>query len=351
MDTFIQIVLVTSFLIHGLLKNLVIGGVPIIILAYYRSTQGEANAYYRSLARGLSSLAPITMGLAMVFGLMVWGIVQANYSWSMVSLFGSVTFGWIVCATLLLMGFWGVRHLMRNQQDGENPPWAMGTLVTLCLLAITGMFVMSHVDMLTLTVSAKTVGSGTSTLWPRYFHTVFSGLAITGLALTLYGSLRPQCQEDHEVDPAPYDIRLVRYGVGWMLGGTVPQVVVGPWFLLALPSDVRFHLIDGTSAVSIIFFVSLTLTLLALVLLNSSLMVPQKRGLVWGGTGSLILTTVFMVMIREEVRKLWLTTHGIPSSVGELSWIVVISVLAIMAVGLFLGGRYVKLTYNNMATR
>ena len=120
--------------------------------------------------------------------------------------------------------------------------------------------------------------------------------------------------------------------------------------MLALPASIRLHLIEGTSVVSLIFFLSLTLTLLSLVLLNSSLMIPHKRGLVWGGVGSLILTTVFMVLIREEVRKVWMRSLGEQVHVAPLSWSVVIGVVGIVGVGLYLGGRYVTLNHKTAVT-
>lgn len=348
MDTFLQIIFITSFLIHAVLKNLVIGGIPILMLTYYRGRHGGVNDYYRSLARGMSLLAPATLSLAVVFGLVTWGLVSQQYEWTFIAWFGSSLGGWATLVVLLVLGFWGVVTMKREGQGESGVPWGTGMLVTGCMIMIAGMFVTSHIDLLTLSSSPETLSIGgyndRSTLWPRFFHVIFSGIAITGMALTLFGSLRPQCHEDRVVEPAPYDIRLVRYGVGWVLGGTVPQVVVGPWFMLALPSDVRFYLVDGTSVASLIFFMSLTLTLLSLVLLNSSLLVPQKIGLVWGGVGSLVLTVVFMVLVREEVRKVWIIAQGQSVGVGELSWIVVLSVVAIMLGGLFVGGRYVTLS-------
>ncbi len=353
MDTFLQILLVTSFLIHGVLKNLVIGGIPILMLTYYRGRHGDVNDYYRLLARGMSRLAPVTLSLAIVFGLVTWGLVSLQYEWTFTTWLGSSVGGWMMLVVLLLLGVWGVVTMKRNGQRETEVSLGIGILVTSCIIMIAGMFVTSHIDLLTQSTSTETISVGgyndRSTFWPRFLHVIFSGIAITGMALTLLGSLRPQCHEDRVVDPAPYDIRLVRYGVGWVLGGTVPQVVVGPWFMLALPSDVRFYLVDGTSVASLIFFMSLTFTLLSLVLLNSSLLVPQKIGLVWGGVGSLVLTVVFMVLVREEVRKVWMIGQGQSIGVGELSWIVVLSVVGITLGGLFVGGRYVTLLQNQRA--
>ena len=85
-------------------------------------------------------------------------------------------------------------------------------------------------------------------------------------------------------------------GVGWILSGLVPQILVGPWLFLLLQSRPQAALIEGTSLTSIIFFVSLTTALLALVLLNASFMAPHVKGLVLGGLGNVAITLVLMGM-------------------------------------------------------
>ena len=357
MDTFLQILQAISFLCHGLLKNLALGGPPILMMMYYRSTNGDAQAYYRILAQEMARLMPIVLGLAGAFGFGTWAIVRFQYEWTLLPIWGSSTISWLGLLVLLVLGFGGMVWLSGSHAEASRRRWLIAGLVLSCMLAIAGLFVSSHLHMPIVDSSVR-LGDGRTkiatilpTYWPRFLHVVCSGFAITGMTLAIYGSLKPQCREDHQREPAPYDTRLVRYGVGWALAGTVPQVVIGPWFMLSLPASLRLHLIEGTSVVSLIFFLSLTLTLLSLVLLNSSLMIPHKRGLVWGGVGSLILTTVFMVLIREEVRKVWMNSLGQSMNSPPLSWPVVIVVLGIVGVGLYLGGRYVTLRHNAVITR
>ena len=137
----------------------------------------------------------------------------------------------------------------------------------------------------------------------------------------------------------PYDINITRYGVGWTLAGTLPQIAVGPWLLMTLPQGVRDGLVDGGTLSSLVFFLSLTFALLALVLLNAALMVPQARGLVWSGLGSLVLTIVLMVIVRGEVQKAWVNAHLESKTVDELSvWVVLIVIITIIG-GLGVLGR------------
>ena len=113
--------------------------------------------------------------------------------------------------------------------------------IVVCLLGVTFLFVISHVMMLHPDYSESVIQNGflaslsLPTVWPRFFHIVLGSVAATGMVITLYGMLRP------------FNLHITRYGVGWTLAGTLPQIIVGPWLLLALPDEVRMRLVDGAS--------------------------------------------------------------------------------------------------------
>ena len=150
------------------------------------------------------------------------------------------------------------------------------------------------------------IGSVLSWEWtrivPKFFHLVFSSLAIGGMVIVGLGLSGWSRWQDREGTKAPFSMsdnsQTIRYGVGWILSGLVPQILIGPWLFLVLGEGERLQLIDGTSLTSAIFFVSLTAALLALVLLNASFMVPHVTGLVWGGIISSMITLVLMGVVR-----------------------------------------------------
>lgn len=175
-----------------------------------------------------------------------------------------------------------------------------------------------------------------------------------GILIAMYGTLRvsKSNESEHTTQTVTYayDIGLTRYGVGWTLAGTLPQIMIGPWLFLALPPEVREQLLAGDTQSSVVFFVSLTLALLALVLLNASLMAPHVRGLVWSGIVSLMLTTVLMVVVRVEVRNAWLGSSFTGVTSPELSGLAVMSTILLGFGGLLAFGRYVKLLNSNPNT-
>lgn len=182
------------------------------------------------------------------------------------------------------------------------------------------------------------VGSPALWEWPRLipksFHLLFSALVTGGMVVAFLGifgmftSWPDQGPTDSESNGTSPNI--IRYGAGWILSGLVPQMLIGPWLFLLLKNGPQTALIEGTSLTSIIFFVSLTTALLALVLLNASFMVPHVKGLVWGGLGNVLITLVLMGIVRYETFAATLSSQRIPLAIGELTGWHVLSVFVLM---------------------
>jgi hypothetical protein len=168
---------------------------------------------------------------------------------------------------------------------------------------------------------------------PKAFHLFFASLAAGGLMVTLLGLIGwfgapagsasgPRFQSI----PSP---EIIRYGVGWILSGLVPQMLIGPWLFLVLGEVPRGGLIDGGGLASTLFFVSVTAALVALVLLNASFMVPHVKGLVWGGVISFVITLVLMGIIRYMIFLATLRSQGIPIAIGSVSLFHLLTVLVL----------------------
>ena len=180
---------------------------------------------------------------------------------------------------------------------------------------------------------------GSSAQWewsraiPKSFHLLFSTLVTGGMVVAFlgtFGTLRsPSGQGLDNSQSNRTSPNMIRYGVGWILSGLVPQMLIGPWLFLLLKNGPQAALIEGTSLTSIIFFVSLTTALLALVLLNASFMVPHVKGLVLGGLANVAITLVLMGIVRYETFAATLSSQRIPFAIGELTGWHVLSVFVL----------------------
>ncbi len=182
------------------------------------------------------------------------------------------------------------------------------------------------------------VGSSTEWEWsraiPKSFHLLFSALVAGGMVVTFLGIFglftAPPGKGANNSESNRTSPNMIRYGVGWILSGLVPQMLIGPWLFLLLKNGPQAALIEGTSLTSIIFFVSLTTALLALVLLNASFMAPYVKGLVLGGLANVLITLVLMGIVRYETIAATLASQRIPFAIGELTGWHVLSVFVLM---------------------
>ena len=158
----------------------------------------------------------------------------------------------------------------------------------------------------------EAVGTTGSNLdWTRILskaiHLVLSAMAAGGLLVMVMGyvpwkPIRNTTMSSHEQkeNEEAWRIQIVRFGMAWVLVGVVPQVVVGSWLLVALGEDVRNHFLNGLTLGSVLFFSSLLVALLGLVLINAAFIAPYVKGLVWGGGASILVALFLMGFIRYE---------------------------------------------------
>ena len=287
---------------------------------------------------------PLTAALAMilaVIGILVPWILSyplpekhvADGPWSFEEIFG-----YLMGLTVL----WRLRQQVRQRQipSGRLMVLAMIFFMGTALFWIERWDVMANVGQVS---AGWFLGSSAEWEWsrliPKSFHLLFSAMVTGGMVvalLGLFGTLMPSVSKVTELRKSSPN--LIRYGMGWILSGLVPQMLIGPWLYLLLQSRPQSALIEGTTLTSLIFFVSLTAALLALVLLNASFMAPHVNGLVWGGLGNVAMTLVMMGIVRYEAFGATLFSHNIPFAMPELSVWHVLSVfllIGLLAVVLF----------------
>lgn len=281
----------------------------------------------------------MTAALAVILGvvgiLIPWGLGYslpethvADGPWSYEEIFG-----YLVGLALL----WRLQQQVRQHQilSGMIMACAMILFLGVALLWIARWDVMANAGQVQ---GGWFVGSSALWEWPRLipksFHLLFSALVTGGMVVVFLGifgmftSWPDQGPTDSDSNGSSPNI--IRYGVGWILSGLVPQILIGPWLFLLLKNGPQAALIEGTSLTSIVFFVSLTTALLALVLLNASFMVPHVKGLVLGGLANVAITLVLMGIVRYETFAATLSSQRIPFAIGELTGWRVLSVFVLM---------------------
>lgn len=283
---------------------------------------------YRLTAALAVILAVVGIMVPWVLGYTLPETHVADGPWSYEEIFGYL---------MGLVVLWRLQRQVRQQQI----PSAMLMALAMILFLGVAFFWIGRWDVMA-NVGQVSAGwfLGSSAEWewsrliPKNFHLIFSAMVTGGTVVALLGlrgtltpgaAQRPKAPEFRKSSP-----NLIRYGMGWILSGLVPQMLIGPWLYLLLQSRPQAALIEGTTLTSLIFFVSLTAALLALVLLNASFMAPHVNGLVWGGLGNVAMTLVMMGIVRYEAFGATLFSHNIPFAISELSGWHVLSVFVLL---------------------
>jgi hypothetical protein len=318
-DPIVQSVLIVASLIHLALMNMVVGGVPIMVTTELLGEWTQAKEYYQRLARQFAHILPWVMVSGMVVGIMPLMLLQVTYGPFVSGAMKSMGSGGLVLMVMAVFAMGGI-YVYKKW-----PSWLPDTLT--CRVVVgglsAGLLAFTAFGFVTINVLLmnpeqwQVVREGGMGEWgrltsviPRFLHVMLASVAGVGMVVVIYGAGLRVKEKTSDVEKAEnFPVWVTRYGVSWTLGGTLPQMVIGPWLLLSLPEHVRVALLSGSNLASILFFVSVICGLISLVLLNAALMVPSYQGFSIGGVMGLMITVALMVVIREQVRWYWLIDH------------------------------------------
>jgi uncharacterized membrane protein (DUF485 family) len=184
-------------------------------------------------------------------------------------------------------------------------------------------------------VSGWRFNGGDPTLVPRHLHMLLGSTAVAGgglAALGLWWGRRDRALREWAV----------HRGSAWLVISTLLNLVVGFWWLLALPRDllIRFMGRDPFAATALMLGIVTGMVALAAFALAWRGATPAPA--VRGGIVALLLTLVAMVLTRDQVREAamalmdlhpnpWVQTQWLPMAIfvlllvgalGVVSWMV-----------------------------
>jgi len=288
-------VLTLSF--HLIAMNLLVGGV--LLLAYLgrrRLTDALAGRMYDRLTRAL----PVTMSLTITLGVAPLLFVQVIYGQAFYTSSALMAWPWLKVIPAVIVAYYGLYICQfRPQWVGRfiNP---IAWLNALLILVVGFLFASNWTLMLVPRVwhslydkpgmSGLHLYMGDPSLVPRYLHFMVGGAAVAGLGIVLLGSL------SRSDDPELAE-RMKSIGTRWFLWASMAQIIVGLWFLFALPRGVRGVFLGGNAFDTIVLGAGILLALVAMVLVRR---LPVASAALIG------LTVGLMVVVRHRVRQIML---------------------------------------------
>jgi hypothetical protein len=130
---------------------------------------------------------------------------------------------------------------------------------------------------------------------PRYLHFMLGAVAVAGLLLAAAGATGRAKEPE-------LSAWAMRHGLHWFAGATGVNVLVGVWWLVALPPETRALFAGGDAYATVVLWIGSVAGLLALAV---SVVGLRRRWAAapWVAVGATVVTIAAMTLSRDAVRQ------------------------------------------------
>ncbi len=326
-----QLLLSTTFLLHILAMNIMVGWAIITFCnhAFNQSIPAENQL--------ISQKLPFTIAFTVNFGVAPLLFLQVLYGHFMYTSSVLMAVFWLSIVALLILAYSAayIYNLQFTRMSGLHT--LVSGIIAVLLLAITFLFT----NNMSLMVSPESwvryfdhpqgmlLNFGDPTLLPRYLHSVFASVAVGGLALGLYYDWQRRRGDQTAAAHIPL-------AMNWFVYATISNFGVGTWYFGGLPTTIR-----TVTGVAGAFLLGFLLAGIAAAILS---LIYGLQHRVRHAAGAVLGAIICMVTVRELVRRQtlapWFSTSDL-EVVPQYSPLILF--LLIFAAGLYLVWWMIKL--------
>lgn len=287
----LQLLSVLTLVLHLLPMNLVLGGSFIAAWAILRR--------HEPLARVLINTLPVATAMTITLGVAPLLFLQVLYGQFFYTSSILMAAPWLLVVPLLIVAYYGFYFNYFKSATLGPVNVLVAVVASFAVLAVGFIYTANSTLMLTpaqwpaLLNGASTLGATLNTaeptLLPRYLHMTLGAFAVTGLYLALRGFVKP--------------------GALLFGGATLLNIGAGLWFLFSLPDNIRNLFLGGSGAHTAHLWAGAGAGILAVMLALLASNAKRPKPLLWGATGSLLMTIALMATVRHMVRQAYLAPY------------------------------------------
>ena len=330
------------FAIHILLINVMLGGSLITLVSRLRSRDDTLeDRLHGSISRKLPTAFAlgVNMGVAPLLFLQV---IYGNLFYASSVLMAVY---WILVIPLIILAYYGAYVHIRKYTSAawlsKTAIWVTSIiLLYICFVFVNNMTLMiqpndwaAYFDNRNGTI----LNWGNATLIPRYLHFVTASVAVAGLFMAMIWSSRYK----KGVDGADVKVKSSLLVFGY---ATIVQVIVGLWFLLAIPREFMLNFMGGDIFSTIIFMAGFLSAVGAIATAFSGKFRPTFS--------MLLLTILAMVIMRHQLRTMYLSGKFSLSSLEMVpQYGVMILFFIVLLIGLYAVWYMLKAAFANKERR
>ena len=328
---------VFTLIIHLLFINIVLGS---SLLSLFTRLRKPGLTLDTSVPGALARKITTFLALAITFGVAPLLFVQVLYGHFFYT--SSVLMGvyWIMVIPLLLIAYYGAYIHARKFDSARGLSLFFLSLSSLILLVIAFIYE-NNISMMTqpekwLEYFGNRDGTilnlGDPVLWPRYLHFITASVAVGGIFSALIWSFRMRRGAENGEDHVKSGLKL--FSVATMI-----QVVIGFWFLLALPKVIMMKFMGQNMLYTVMLVLGIVLALAAII--------SSTMGRLAATAILLVSTVAVMVILRTFLRTSYLESYFRVESLELVpQYDVLFLFLAVFVIGLAVVGYMLKLASN-----
>lgn len=327
--------LALTFTLHLVAMNLLLGGSIVAVVSRLRGRRDPRSA---GLARAIASVLPVLFAATVTLGVAALLFLQVLYGRAFFSAAVLLAVPWFLVVVTLIVGYYAA-YATRSRKASEAMAGFGAWVVAACVLLVafvqaSVMSAMLHPGALPSWFAARANGLrlnlADATFLPRFLHVVTGACAVAGLTVAVAGWMKRRADAD-------LSALMVRQGAIWFVAATVLNVMFGVWWLAALPLPTMMLFMGRDLAGTLWLAVGIVAALAAFGHMIPAIMAKDPRALLFGAAGSLAVTLICMVMVRDTARRAELAAAGLqPTAWVQPQWgaIAVFLALLVTAVAL-----------------
>lgn len=307
----LKLLLLLTFAVHLLLVNILFGSCFMALVNAFRS-KGMPDFSLKSE----TSFIPKVLALAVNFGVAPYLFMQVLYGSFFYPSTLLMSVWWLSIVGFVMLAYYGLYIVSDKSASGLSAGRPM-LAVVLIMLAMTAFLLSSNSTLMLRPENwlawlqkphGTILNTADPTLLPRYLHILLASVAVGGLTY----ACRTLWAKDKAFSDHAQTSDNIRAGLAWFRYPTMLQVVVGVWFLLVLPPEVRNLFLGGSKISTTALILAITGMLAAIVL--------SYRGRIYA-TCAVTAGVVFLIVaIRDIVRDAMLLPYlDIRDSASEVA--------------------------------
>jgi hypothetical protein len=330
-----KVLLIVTFVLHILAMNTTFGGSLIALIARCKSAKNE---HYNRLAHDLAKYIPSLLAATITLGIAPLLFTQVIYGHLFYTSTIVMAWPWFSVLLLLVLAYYGF-YIVAFKQNGSTVVRWFAAVSAFFIFVIGFIYTNNMTLMLTpekwmpmyqADPSGWNLNVHEATLIPRYLHFVLAALAVAGLLVAGLGFL--QWSKDR-----PYATFLLQTGGKWFAYMNMAQIIIGLWFVAALPKPLMMLLMGQSLLQTILFAVGVLVALVLIVMMTRALKQTDPRKGVLTAMVTTALLVVLMALQRDLLRDSYLVPYFKPASLPvQTQWDVLLLFLVLFMAGVAL---------------